>query len=717
MSWTLAQVGTYTLATPQGMPLLLCIVLGVAFLTAWLTSSVLMLRGSLRLNKQAASISAPLAIGLVCINTLAFVALLATVLDIKNSTTHIERAVLVTKGTTPEMLATFENQIQLHSNKKYTQRWFDLKSELQLDDAQNIPSPSLLAHAIGDMSELVVLGDGLSPAQWQTLFLATNNWGTPENSKMGVTFMPSPETLGIVNISWQKQLQIGQALHISGALSGRSDSEASEDDAAPSGVKAYILQLVSPSGEIEQEISLKRGEVFSLVTHPKAAGQWRYPLRLRDKTTDTLLEENYITVSVTQNDSLGAPLSTAQINTSPRSAIWQSAPSFETKYIKDWISASGSAVTITTQISQDAYLRQYINQPTPDANSTGQTQQDDHFYSAETLAGIDILFMDGRSLVNLSKDQALRLQQAVESGLGLFLFADSNLVLEETKDITKRLKLPALREDKQAADEFSIVYPKQFAPRATQAEPASTDLTLSIGAFRFDDEEAETLLKASNGRALVKQHSLGLGQVAITLLPRTYEWKLNQTNGEYERLWHYLIKHIARNSDAIYWLKENASRLVFERNQVDACLRIGIRHKDVQVSIEYAQGQSNELTQQPLMLNQRKDQPNIACAHYWPESTGWYRILASTQQDSQPNSTKIERGVSNAITAQEYRYVYSPDSWLAAQQAVKHWASHAVANSSAKTNSRPRDVTLNKGAPFAMLVLLLSALWLIRRLR
>lgn len=717
MSWTLAQVGTYTLVTPQGMPLLLCVVLGVVLITAWLTSSVLMLRGSLRLNKQVASISAPLATGLVCINTLAFVALLATALDIKNITTHIERAVLVTKGTTPEMLATFENQIQPHSNGKYTQRWFDLKSELQIDDAQNIPSPSLLAHAIGDMSELVVLGDGLSPAQWQTLFLATDNWGTPENSKVEVTFMPSEKTLGLVNISWQKQLQIGQALHIRGALSGRSDSEASEDDAAPSDVKSYILQLVSPSGEIEQEISLKRGDVFSLVTHPKTAGQWRYPLRLRDKRSNALLEENYIALSVSQNEALGAPLSSAKINTSLRSAIWQSAPSFETKHIKDWVSASGSAVTITTQISQDAYLRQYINQPTPDASAASPAVLDDHFYPAQTLADIDILFMDGRGLINLSKDQTLRLQQAVESGLGLFLFADSDLVLKESSDIAKRLNLPVLREDKQATDEFTIVYPKQFAPRAAQAVPAPTDLTLSVGAFRFDDEEAETLLAAPNGRALVKRHTQGLGQVAITLLPRTYEWKLNQTNGEYERLWHYLTKHIARNSGANYWLKEHASGLVFERNQVDACLRIASKSHNFDVSIEYVQRQSNELKQQPLILNQRPEQPNIACAHYWPKSSGWHRISASTQQDSQPNSTKVQRGVSNAITTQQYRYVYSPDSWLTAQQTVKHWASHAVANSSTKTNFRPRYVTLNKGAPFAMLVLLLSALWLIRRLR
>ncbi|ABG41999.1 hypothetical protein Patl_3497 [Paraglaciecola sp. T6c] len=717
MSWTLAQVGTYTLATPQGMPLLLCVVLGVVLITAWLTSSVLMLRGSLSFNSQAARASAPMAIALVCINTLAFAALLATVLDIKNSTTHIERAVLVTKGTTPEMLATFENHIQLHSNGKYTQRWFDLKSELQLDDAQHIPSPSLLAHAIGDMTELVVLGDGLSPAQWQTLFLATDNWGTPENSKVGVTFMPSAETLGIVNISWQKQLQIGQALHIRGALSGESDSEENEDDEAPSGVKSYILQLVSPSGEVEQEISLRRGEAFSLVTHPKAAGQWRYPLRLRDKSSNALLEENDIALSVSQNDSLSAPLSSAQINTALRTAIWQSAPSFETKHLKEWISASGNAVNVTTQISQDAYLRQYINQPTPDASTVTPIQQDDHFYPAKTLAGIDILFMDGRGLNNLSKDQTLRLQQAVEGGLGLFLFADSNLVSEDTRDLTKRLNLPVLREDKQAADEFTIVYPKQFVLRAAQALPAPTDLTLRVGAFRFDDEEAETLLVAPNGRSLVKRHSQGLGQVAITLLPRTYEWKLNQTNGEYERLWHYLIEHIARNSSANYWLNEPTSGPVFERSHGDACLRIASKNHNFEVSMDYVQRPSNELEQQPLILNQRPEQPNIACAHYWPESSGWHRISASTPQNSQPNSTKITRGVSNAITAQQYRYVYSLDSWLAAQQAAKHWASHGVADAPAKTNLRPLNVTLNKGAPFAMLVLLLSALWLIRRLR
>ncbi|QHJ13183.1 hypothetical protein FX988_03442 [Paraglaciecola mesophila] len=705
MNWQLAHIGPYTLNTPDGMPLGLCLLLGAILLLAWVFSSLFMLKKAPKAPSEKSLFTGARATLLLSINTLAFIFLLGTLLDITSTSTQTIRAVLVTKGATPELLDSLKNQAPESINIEANTSWFTMLTDLPIEQAQYLPSASLLPRAIGELNELIVVGDGLSPAQWQSLFAAAKNWGSPNQSNIAITFVPSNKAVGIGELTWQKQLTMGDTLSIRGTLQ-------SADEQGQVAAESYLLQLISPSGEVEQTQTLKSGQPFTLKARPKAAGQWRYELRLQDKRTQALIEQSDIAISISENslpdDTPSDTPDELQVNT-PRLAIWQSSPSFETKHLKQWASATGSPVTVVSQISQDAYQRQYVNQPKPDTGTENQNR--DPFYQSSTLDNIDLLFIDGRGLIRLSSSQRARLRLAVANGLGLLILADGNLVANQNTALTEALHLPLLREDKQAKDAFSIVYPNSSAQ-------SRTDATLTTSAIRFDGNEGDTLLAAPNGRPLVKRQPLGLGHVAVTLLPRTYEWKLNQTNGAYEQLWHYLAQQVARNTQDDFWLQEQNNQLTFTNKQSQACLRTSKLRQGAHGVIEYIDQQSGEIAQQPLILNQRPDQPNIWCTHYWPSSPGWLRISLKGQQGNLNEQQISSLKTTNAplLTPEQYRYVYPATDWLAQQQASKHNASKSVAALSSERQVDTTEVPINKGLLFACLVFLLSLLWIARRL-
>ena len=705
MNWQLAHIGPYTVNTPAGMPLVLCMLLGAILLLAWVFSSLFMLKKTLKAPSEKSLFKGARATLLLSINTLAFIFLLGTLLDITSTSTQTIRAVLVTKGTTPELLDTLKNQAPPNINIDANTSWFTMLSDLPVEHAKYLPSASLLPQTIGDLNELIVVGDGLSSAQWQSLFSAAKNWGSASQSKIAITFVPSNKALGIGKLTWQKQLTTGDTLSIRGTLQG---VDKQEQDVAES----YLLQLISPSGDVEQTQTIKDGQSFTLEAHPKVAGQWRYQLRLRDKHTQALIAQNEIAISISQNSLPNKAPSDAPdelpLNT-PSIAIWQSSPSFETKYIKQWASETGSPVTVVSQISQDAYQRQYVNQPKPDTGTANQNG--DPFYQSSTLDNIDLLFIDGRGLIRLSSSQRARLRLAVANGLGLLILADGSLVANQNAALTEALQLPLLREDKLAIDAFSIVYPNASAQ-------SSTDATLATSAIRFDGKEGDTLLAAPNGRPLVKRHLLGLGRVAVTLLPRTYEWKLNQTNGAYEQLWHYLVQQVARNIQDNFWLKEQNNQLTFTNKQSQACLRTSKLRQGAHGIMEYIDEQSGEIKQQPLMLNQRPEQHNIWCAHYWPPSPGWLRLSLKSEQGNVnvQKDSSVNTSQAPLLAPEQYRYVYPTTGWLAQQQAFKHNASKSVAALSSARHVDSSQVPINKGLFFGCLVFLLSLLWIVRRL-
>lgn len=678
MSWQIAQFGAYTVSTPANMSLVQCAILGSMLLAAWLLGNLFIYR---RLSKSKFYVSCLL----LSLNSLAFIALLGTVLDINYVSTQTNQAIFITPGVSQDKLNTVVD------DKSLNNKLFTLERNLDLANAIYLSSPSLLVKTMPNVNKITVLGDGLSPYQWQALFASQPRWGTTHTSSIAVAFTPGNKTVGLVNMSWNKQLILGERLTISGAIQA-PDTRVIADN---KDVIKYSLQLLSPSGDVQQELMLEAGQAFNLNTRPKAAGQWLYKLKLIERGNEqNILELSDIAVFVEKPAGL-------------RLAIWQSSPSFETKHIKDWVGAAGSQVTVVTQVSQDAYLRQTFNQPETDAGD----HSDDGFYSNQALDKTDVLIIDGRALIRLSANERTRLQKAVQDGLGLLILADNDLASSNLNTDTHQensLNIPKVREDKQAADELAIGNVDGYIAPSN----ANSSQLLGVSPLRFSDEKGDVLLKATNQRALVKRIKNGFGQVALTLLPRTYVWKLNETRGDYTYLWHYLLKQIARNTQQNKWQNEQQDQLTLVHNLVNACLTSrsdGLDLVEPHAFIERVNNQA--LTQQPLFLNQLPEQSAWWCAHYWPEFPGWHRIYTAKTHTTEQANKQL-----TASVTEQYSYVYPSDAWPSWQQSIKHLASTEVAASAPEIAVNTYDSSLHKGWFYGLLLLLLTLLWIARRL-
>ena len=679
MSWQIAQFGAYTVSTPANMSLVQCAILGSMLLAAWLLGNLFIYR---RLAQSTFYVSCLR----LSLNTLAFIALLGTVLDINYVSTQTNQAIFITPGVSQDKLNTVVDDKSLNS------KLFTLERNLDVANATYLSSPSLLVKTMPNVNKIKVLGDGLSPYQWQVLFASQPRWGNTHTSSIAVAFTPGNKTVGFVDMSWNKQLTLGDPLTITGAIQA-PDTRVIADN---KDVIKYSLQLLSPSGDVQQELRLEAGQAFNLNTRPKAAGQWLYKLKLIERGNEqNILEQSDIAVFVEKPSGL-------------RLAIWQSSPSFETKHLKDWVGAAGSQVTVVTQVSQDAYLRQTFNQPETDA----EDHSVDGFYSKQALDKTDVLVIDGRGFIRLSANERTRLQKAVQDGLGLLILADNDLAssnLNTDEHQKNSLNIPKVQEDKQAADELAIDYADEYiAPNNN----ANASQLLGVSPLRFSDEKGDVLLKATNQRALVKRIKNGFGQVALSLLPRTYVWKLNETRGDYTYLWHYLLKKIARNTQQNKWQNEQQDELTLVHTLVNACLT---SHNDKLDHVEphaFNERVSNQaLTQQPLFLNQRPEQPAWWCAHYWPEFSGWHRIYISKTLATEHANKRL-----TSSDAEQYRYVYPSDAWPSWQQSIKHLASTEVAASAPEIVENTYDKSLHKGWFYGLLLLLLTLLWIARRL-
>tara|TARA_R110002167_G_scaffold143236_1_gene332462 strand:- start:380 stop:2332 length:1953 start_codon:yes stop_codon:yes gene_type:complete len=647
-------------------------------LAAWLLGNLFIYR---RLSKSKFYVSCLL----LSLNSLAFIALLGTVLDINYVSTQTNQAIFITPGVSQDKLNT------VIDDKSLNNKLFTLERNLDLANAIYLSSPSLLVKTMPNVNKITVLGDGLSPYQWQALFASQPRWGNTHTSSIAVAFTPGNKTVGLVNMSWNKQLILGERLTISGAIQA-PDTRVIADN---KDVIKYSLQLLSPSGDVQQELMLEAGQAFNLNTRPKAAGQWLYKLKLIERGNEqNILELSDIAVFVEKPTGL-------------RLAIWQSSPSFETKHIKDWVGAAGSQVTVVTQVSQDAYLRQTFNQPETDAGD----HSDDGFYSNQALDKTDVLIIDGRALIRLSANERTRLQKAVQDGLGLLILADNDLASSNLNTDTHQensLNIPKVREDKQAADELAIDNVDGYIAPSN----ANSSQLLGVSPLRFSDEKGDVLLKATNQRALVKRIKNGFGQVALTLLPRTYVWKLNETRGDYTYLWHYLLKQIARNTQQNKWQNEQQDQLTLVHNLVNACLTSRSDELDLVEPHAFIERVNNQaLTQQPLFLNQLPEQSAWWCAHYWPEFPGWHRIYTAKTHTTEQANKQL-----TASVTEQYSYVYPSDAWPSWQQSIKHLASTEVAASAPEIAVNTYDSSLHKGWFYGLLLLLLTLLWIARRL-
>ena len=583
------------------------------------------------------------AVSAMLLNVAAFVAVIILLLEPLHTHPGNRSVILLTEGTDyAQAVARDGASLYVSPGVAYTTGAKHLPGNANwLVDVAQLPlrEPAL------DTIELA--GYGLTEEEWLTF---------PDDIR--VDFKPLPVN-GFSGMRWQRTRLEGDALTISGYFR-RENPEA-----------VVEIRLLDPAFDIIDETRLVSGQSFSLAAPIKARGHLEYTLQAM--IGDSLLSEQLVPVYVGSSPAMNI-------------MVEQSAPSFETRYLKNYAAESGHRVTVNTQISRDKSITQTANLP-DDTETT---------FSPHTLAMQDVLIMDGRALINLPDTRKQWLVDAIEKGLGLLVMADSALL--EGFDALKINLLPGFHLSAVTNLETSVV-PRSLADpaRAWQDPQTAQPMKLSV-------DKGDVLIDDGPDRVLVAKTALGLGNIAISLLGHSHEWLSRGKRADWSGLWSSLISELARQPSKSVLLPQADTEFYRVSRRGSLCALSS--EKDLVVSIRSADPDGNQATFELDLAADSLGSPR-QCAYFWPHNDGWFQI-------------QLLSGRHGPVLDHQAVYVFQAQQWLAQQRSERVYASRNKAANSAsrapveslKQISEPVDVFW----PWLILILSATILWLERKL-
>ena len=533
--------------------------------------------------------------------------------------------VLVTHSEVPLSEASF-NDIASDASVWFTQRaWLSLSqtqwfNRLPMFRPKVVREPEDIIWAEPTLQHLVVIGDGMTMQQWQR-FKQRKGSNDPAIS---VTLKKGSAVTGLVSMRWQRQLNRGQWQRVSGVL-----QVAPAEAIGNLQQTIYHVYLKDPAGQVVAQQAVRDGETFELLVNVKTEGLWQYQLALAKASDDITVVEENLAFEVTR-PSLAKLL------------IRQSAPSFETRHVKNWAVEQGAQVTVETQISKNRYISQHANYPQED-RSDEKTAQVDSFDTLSTLDQYDLLIIDARGLMKLSQHQQDNLAVAVKRGLGVLVIGDSTLFTEN--NLPEVLNQFRISHGSTIESDQSLLS-WQFDQAGEPLNVIAADIPASSGF---------SLVKGAEGRVIVPGIHWGLGKVAISLTNQTYQWRTAGQRQLYSRYWQFLFESLARQSLAPYLLPVENDHLNIARQPLPRCFSVNenlySRLADYALRYEGTEGKPVALIPLVDEVNQ-----NMACGVIYPASSGWQRITLSANEETLSHSF----------------YVYNESDWPAWQQQRKH---------------------------------------------
>ena len=335
-----------------------------------------------------------------------------------------------------------------------------------------------LSNNIQSGQEVFVLGQGLKSFDlWQL-------------EKVSVQLLNGTKPSGISRLTYTQKNTVGNDFVVAGEYHKAS--------------KGRQLVLTGPGDTPLDSVQLEviPNQMFNLKTTHLVEGKFIY----------TLIEK----------DSVGNQLSSLPLAVTIKAKnklhilIINQFPSFETKYLKNFLAESGHIVKVRSQVSKGRYKYEYFN-----------TQQKSSIdFTRKTLNEIDLVIIDASSLGKASKSMLQGLRTAMaEQGLGVFIQADEAMYGKN---------LPLL--------EFS------FLKQADEAIILENDPKVSLTKypFIFKNETFLEPVQQSNFGIITAYKRAGAGRIGTTVLQNTYELLLEGKTQVYQSLWSPIISGISK---------------------------------------------------------------------------------------------------------------------------------------------------------------------------
>ncbi|MEJ2258320.1 MAG: hypothetical protein P8X98_15275 [Woeseiaceae bacterium] len=405
------------------------------------------------------------------------------------------------------------------------------------------------------------------------------------------------------------------------------------------------------------------GDGFALVTYPKAPGLFDYRLRVVDN--DRELEAEPVPVYVRPGER-------------PVLYVLQSAPSFETRQLRNWAGDNLATLVIDTVITRNRELRQLVN---------ADALADDRL-SPTLLAQTGLAVVDGRAWTGLDPTRRTWFEEAVREGMGLLILADGDLAAYLDDDATA---LPGFRLVERERD------PDGYVPAW---EGSQSQQRLPLTGLALEYEGGIALTRTASGEVFEAYRNVGLGRVAISVLRERHRWLTSGDEATYTSYWARLMGRLGRPAPLPYLLPlaDDAWPTLHRRSRLCAMV------SDASVSFDVAPLRGEET------LSLESAAPSTGgprrCTAFWPEQAGWHRA-------------RLREGGTDEVRSEAYYYVFADDQWRAHRRFERQQATRMRASSNAVVETAmTRTVRVDVGPlwPWLMFVFSAGLLWLERRL-
>jgi len=480
------------------------------------------------------------------------------------------------------------------------------KGEAILDDNQKIAS-------------LVILGEGIQDYDlWQF-------------KDFPVQYLRNRSKSGIAELSYDFKNQLGKDLIIDGKYLKR--------------IAASKLVLKAPGNIAVDSVILsnQKEQIFKLSTKLNVEGNFLYQLIEKD-SAGKLQTSNPIPVSVLKR----VPLKVLMI---------ERFPTFENKYLKNYLAQSGQEVSVRTQITTGRYKYEYFNIEKKKPIS----------FSEEVLKSVDLLVIGNGSLKNLSKSESTLLKRMIkENGLGVFIQPSLDL-------LNSKLELASLK--------F-----KRDNKTTTQLDSISK-IQINKYPYHFLPEDGLQPIIFTENETLAAYNKLGFGRIGTSVFKNTYQLILDGNSEAYQNLWTDIIDNLSKRKKATSELRTIMS-IAFKDEPLEFILRTNM----VNPIVNSAEGK--------IPLKQDINLSNKWTGMLYPRNKGWNSLSldgdSTATLDYYVNENEVWNSVLSQNTSEENRRFFE--------------------NSSSKSNIQKFRKPINPLWFFGIFLLAMGYLWLAPKL-
>ena len=335
-------------------------------------------------------------------------------------------------------------------------------------------------------SSILILGEGLAPFDFYQI------------DSLNASYLGNHESTGIIKLHYEQEQVVGNPITIEGLY------------AKPEKGKKLVLENPAKTALDSVVFADDSTQIFKLSTQLNVIGNYEYSIVEKD-SLGTILDANPIGISVVNENAL-------------RVLVINGFPTFETKYLKNYLAEKGHEIVVRSQVTQGKFKYEYFNLNTKPSVD----------FSEKSLQQYDLLIIDAQSFRNLGRNQKSNLEGVVRNdGLGVFV-------------------------QPTAAMNGTVNYLADFSFQSDNNENANLEewpkINVSKYPSHFRANFALQPIHKLNNHIFTAFKPLGNGSVGTSVFINTFELVLSGNTNVYQILWSETINALSKKQmPSVHW--------------------------------------------------------------------------------------------------------------------------------------------------------------------